>query len=376
MTGYVDPDRPLSLYVHVPFCVRKCSYCAFYSEPCGVWNGEVLDRYTDLVSSQISSFLSLYRHPFDTVFIGGGNPGILGVDRLARILSCASRFGKWRECTVEFNPEQVSLGLAALSPWITRISVGIQSLNADMLSFLGRNSSLGENLRALDILSSLGIPFNTDIITAVPGFTVGDTLCDISRTASFGPDHVSFYCLSYEEGTRMWDNRHLASEEEEAECLREGWKLLSSLGYEHYEISNFARDGAFCQHNLNYWKLGQYIGFGPSSESSLGYRKVVGIRYEQDLASYLEKPVASVEHLDAREAEEEFLMVSLRTKWGVDKAGYRDRFSRSFDQRFSKAVAQLDPCLYLDDEASFRLTEEGFLILDHIVLKLFMCVID
>lgn len=376
MTGYVDTSRPLSLYVHVPFCARKCSYCAFYSEPCGLWNVDMLDRYTDLVSSQITEFLSVYRHAFDTVFIGGGNPGILGVDRLARILSCASRFGTGRECTVEFNPEQISAGLSGLKPWITRISVGIQSLDRDMLSFLGRNSSLDENLRALDTLCSLGIPFNTDIITAVPGFLVEDTLCDIRKTVSFNPDHISFYCLSYEEGTKMWENRHLADEDEEAACLREGWKLLSSLGYEHYEISNFARNGAYCLHNLNYWSLGQYIGFGPSSESSLGYGSVVSARYDQTLASYLEKPAASVEHLEAGEAEEEFLMVSLRTKWGVDKAVYNDRFAHSFDRRFAKAVAQLDPCLYRDDRERFCLTEDGFLVLDHIVLKLFMCVID
>ena len=371
MIGFLDLSKPLSLYVHIPFCMSKCSYCAFYSVSSLHWDEDILDKYADVVSKQISSFLENYKKPFDTVFIGGGNPGVLGPKRLLKILESAYSYGRGRECSIEVNPEQIPNMIGFIKPYVTRISIGIQSMDSAMLSFLGRNSTEKENLDALSILSGQDIPFNADIITGVPGFPVDNTLSDIRIVSSFNPAHISFYCLSYEEGTKMWNNRHLADEDAEASCLRLGWDLLGSLGYEHYEISNFARNQAYCLHNLNYWHLGQYLGFGPSAESSFGYEKAVSMRYDQDVFSYISLPKPYYEHLSPEQTEEEFLMVALRTKWGIDKREYKKRFSFSFDEKFSIAINSLDESLFKNDEKSFRLTEEGFLFSDMIVLKLF-----
>ncbi len=376
MIEFIDLFRPLSLYVHIPFCMSKCSYCAFYSVSSYYWDDEILDKYTDLVSKQISSFLEDYKKPFDTVFIGGGNPGVLGPKRLLKILESAYSYGRGRECSIEVNPEQIPSIIGFIKPYVTRISIGIQSMDSFMLSFLGRNSTKKENLDALSILSSQDIPFNADIITGVPGFPVANTLSDIRIVSSFNPAHISFYCLSYEEGTKMWNKRHLADEEVETSCLRLGWNLLESLGYEHYEISNFARNREYCLHNLNYWHLGQYVGFGPGAESSFGYEKAISMRYDQDVFSYISFPHPDYEHLSSKQTEEEFLMVALRTKWGIDKKEYEKRFSSSFDEKFSLAIKSLDESLFQSDENSFHLTKEGFLFSDRIVLKLFGCLID
>lgn len=376
MINFIDLSKPLSLYVHIPFCVSKCSYCAFYSVSSLHWNGDILNKYTDLVSKQISSFLENYKKPFDTVFIGGGNPGVLGAKRLLKIFESAFTYGRARECSLEVNPEQIPDVIGFIKPYVTRISIGIQSMDSSMLSFLGRNSTRKENLDALEILCDNAVPFNADIITGVPGFPVDKTLSDINLVSSFNPSHISFYCLSYEEGTKMWNKRNLADEEVETSCLRHGWDLLESLGYEHYEISNFARKKAYCLHNLNYWQLGQYVGFGPSAESSFGYERAVSMRYDQDVFSYISSPDPDFEFLSPKETEEEFLMVALRTKWGIDKKEYEKRFSYSFDQKFSSTINSLDESLFQSDEKSFHLTEEGFLFSDRIVLKLFGCLID
>ena len=159
MRRFIDQKRPLSLYVHVPFCSRKCSYCAFYSVPSSECGGKDMERYHEIVTRQIMGIREEFPHAFDTIYIGGGNPGMLGPERLASLLREAEFLGMPKEVTVELNPEQVTNEMIrTIRPYVTRISIGIQSLDDDMLSSLGRNSTRKRNLEALSILRAVAGP--------------------------------------------------------------------------------------------------------------------------------------------------------------------------------------------------------------------------
>ena len=212
----LDPSRPLSLYIHVPFCTRKCDYCAFYSIPLSTAEPGWIDRYVSVILAEIGALSKEWGKPFHTVFIGGGNPGVLGYGNLRRILEKAEENGMPEEVTAEINPENVTPELRELSDVLTRVSVGIQSMDDEVLRRLGRNASREDNIRALELLSSMPFRWNADIITAVPGESIGRTLKDIEEVASYNPGHISFYCLTFEEGTPLIARETPVGEEEDS----------------------------------------------------------------------------------------------------------------------------------------------------------------
>ena len=328
-----------------------------------------IGKYAERTIESIERLTAEYDKPFHTVFIGGGNPGTLGRERLGSILRAALVHGRPEECTSEINPEDLTEDFISIDA-IDRISVGIQSMDDSVLRTLGRNASGDDNRRALKMLSESGRRFNADIITAVPGESVDTALRDISCIAEYGAGHISYYCLAFEEGTPLASRMRPVDEDLEIEFLRKGWKHLSDLGYRHYEVSNFALPGQECLHNKVYWELGQYIGIGPGAESSIGWERAVSLREPEDLRSYNEGQNGTGCRLTADETEEEFLLTSLRTAEGIDKDLYSLRFGRSFDGRYAEAIASLDSSLYRDSSASFSLTEDGFMLLDTIILTL------
>ena len=368
----LDRSRPLSLYLHVPFCASKCDYCAFYSVSRSSVPDDAIERYMRIILSEIHALSSEWGRPFHTIFIGGGNPGILGYDRLRSMLEAACADGLPEECTIELNPESVTDEVESLRPYLTRVSVGIQSLDEGALKVLGRNTSVEWNQKALETLSRTSLDFNADIMTAIPGIDVDVTLSDIRRIASYGPDHISLYCLTFEEGTPLVARAVPIGEEAEAEALTASWELLRDLGYRHYEVSNFARNGKECLHNRLYWELGQYIGFGPGAESSVGYRTVVSMRENEDIMSYLSKPELTCYELSAEESEEEYLLTALRTDTGILKGEYRSRFGKDFDTVYGDRMKRLREGDYRNDEERFSVTERGFLSLDRIILEMVM----
>ena len=368
----LDQERPLSLYIHVPFCASKCSYCAFYSLPLSSAGNDAVERYTDFIKAEISALSREWKKPYHTVFIGGGNPGILGYRRLKEMLSIACENGKPEEVTIEINPENVNDEIMMLDGLLTRVSVGIQSLDEKTLRTLGRNASAEAARKALSVLSGLPFDFNADIITAVPGQSIGSSLHDIEEIASYGPGHISLYCLTFEEGTPLARQLVPLDGDEEADFLTSCWKLLGELGYRHYEISNFAKPGKECLHNKVYWNLGQYIGLGPSAESSTGWTSVISSRENEELESYLRNPSFNSTRLSLDETIEEYLMTRLRTKWGIDKAEFSSRFAKDFDRLFSSSVRRLDESWCRNSAERFVLTREGVLVLNKVLLTLFM----
>ncbi len=368
----LDRSRDVSLYIHIPYCYRKCDYCAFYS----IEDHKTSDEYFSVLMRQIDVITEDLKKPFHTIFIGGGNPGVLGNERLLEIAASACRYGRPHEFTTELNPESVSADTVRLTEYFDRISIGVQSFSDDVLKILGRNASAKTAHRALEILSDIkrskDIRLNGDIITSVPGSSYERTLSDIRTLNSFGVDHISLYSLSLEEGTPLAGRVLPLDEESDRICLEKSWEILKDLGFEHYEVSNFARPGARSLHNSVYWQLGQYIGLGPSAESSLGWKKCISLRQKDSVEEYLSDPSFDAYLLSAGELGEEFLLTSLRTSDGIDKMNYSMRFDEDFDERFSSFITDLDPSWYINTAEKFALTEDGFMLLDRIILALAM----
>ena len=366
----LDYSRPLSLYIHIPFCLKKCDYCAFYSLEAKSLDENTIEKYVSLLLKEIAAINKVWKKPYYTVFVGGGNPGVIGYSNLKKILEAAAEYGVAEEVTIEINPENVTSEILSLQPYLNRVSVGIQSMNPKTLKCLGRNTTRDINLRALNVLSSSGMNFNVDLMTCIPGSTVEDTLLDIDEVVKYNPNHISFYSLTFEEGTPLVDRCVPIEEEKEIEHLVKGWERLKNYGYEHYEISNFSKPGKASKHNKVYWTLGQYIGLGPTAESSIGYECVVSMRNKENLFDYLADPAFDCIRLSKDETEEEFLLTSLRIKDGINKNEYRNRFGCDFTERYSSGISMLEENDYIDTEEVFSLKEEGMMRLDSIILRL------
>lgn len=376
ISRYLEPDRPVSLYIHIPFCTTKCGYCAFYSLPQNACRDDDMSRFLDVLSRQLEALVENLGRPFHTVYIGGGNPGLIGASRIASLLTTAFRYGRPVECSMEINPETLDESFALLLGKVNRFSVGIQSFDGRHLGTLGRNADTAACRKALDLLvdfrNEAGTLFNADLMTNIPRQSLEDALGDIDTLVSWQPDHISLYSLTFEEGTRLMEQEVPAGEDEEADMLNALWSHLDGLGYEQYEVSAFARDGHYCAHNLVYWNLGQYIGLGPGAESSVGYSSMVSSRESESLDGYLSDPSFRSVRLSRQEAVEEYLMTCLRTRWGLDKEEFSTRFSSSFDDMFSSAVSTLEPEWYHDGPDRFSLTRDGIMVLNRILLALFL----
>lgn len=379
MIELLDLGKPLSLYIHVPFCHSKCGYCAFYSIANDEINKDIVDSYFNIIIKKLEALNDEYKRPYYSIFIGGGNPGFLGYERLFQILKLAQKNGNAEEVTIEINPEYINEKIRILFPYLNRISVGIQSFDDMKLKVLERNTNRSANEKAMSVLSKLkkehDFAINADLICCVPSETVKTTINDIDILTSYPIDHISLYALSFEEGTRLIEKEKPLDEGLQLSILENAWNLLKEKGFEHYEVSNFAKNGKYCLHNLVYWNLGQYIGIGPSAESSLGYKQVYSLREKETLSEYIKDQSFYIEKLNSLELEEEYLITTLRTCNGIDKKIYKNRFNKDFDAAYSSVIKDLDKEYYENDKEMFSVTEKGFLMLDSIIFSLF-CSID
>ncbi|MBP5163622.1 MAG: coproporphyrinogen III oxidase family protein [Spirochaetales bacterium] len=359
-----DFSKDLSLYIHVPFCISKCDYCAFYSVPC--LSDEALDAYTARLVAEIEEVCSrMEGRPFTTAFIGGGNPGCLGAERLGRIVRSVCANGRPSEFSTEMNPESLSESFFSLfDGGLTRLSMGVQSLDPEALRFLGRNADLERTRRGLELSQKLksvsGCTLSYDLITCLGDWH--DELSDVENITSFYPsDHLSVYALTLEEGTPLYRRKpDLPDSDRQYEILKGIWELLEGKGFEHYEVSNFARAGFRCEHNCRYWAYRQYLGLGPGAASTafapdgrvsrLGFGASAAGYIGSGLFAGFEKEV-----LSDKEACEELVLMGMRYKGGLDLSRVEEFSGVSVERA-------IDPGL-VGSLGGFRL-EGGFLVPD------------
>lgn len=384
MNLFPSLSKEQSLYIHIPFCTTCCSYCAFYSEPKEQWvdyQQAYLDRLLKeivAVENDVSSF--------DTIFIGGGNPGSLTADQLSALLSAAQRTRKSREVTIEMNPETFSEAFFPLfeQKLVTRLSIGIQSMDDSILTRLQRGATVQTNLNAIALAQRAreryGIDLSFDLMVALPGQSTAMARSDILQLLDLcDVEHLSLYCLTVEEGTvlaRQVSESELSvmDEDQQMEMLFALWDTLHKHGFSHYEVSNFAKNDRRCNHNMHYWKLGNSIGLGSSAASTLMVNdSFYHMSQIQGLSEYAKNPLFSgyeKETLTEQQRLEEYVMMALRTDRGIDKTYVQETWNIHFDRQFGKAIASLDHMWYVDNKQFFVLTEHGFMVLDEIVLRI------
>jgi oxygen-independent coproporphyrinogen-3 oxidase len=374
------------LYIHIPFCRRKCPYCDFYS----------LAGAEHLLPCYVSSLLSHLRQwslsvpsrtPFDTVFFGGGTPSLLSPEAVGSLLTGADHlFGldSNAEISLEANPGTLSLEKLRgyRSAGVNRLSLGGQSFRAENLAFLGRIHGPAEIAESLDWARRAGFDnLGLDLMFGFSGQTCGELLEDLHQAVALGPSHLSLYGLTVEEGTPFAERQSrgedlTADDEEWAAMFVAADDFLGRHGFSHYEISNYARPGRECHHNLLYWRRLPYLGIGAGAHTFLdvGY----GERWAapDDLERYFsrleegENPSVRLEGFTREQAMQETLYLGLRTAEGVSEAGFHRRFGAGVGESFPAALRRLHGALRLDG-GRWRIAGEHWLLYNRLVREFF-----
>jgi oxygen-independent coproporphyrinogen III oxidase len=379
-----NPDFPVSLYVHVPFCADKCLYCDFYSVPRQSValhaQGEVVAR----TIRQLQEFYDAVGRPsrVATVYVGGGTPSALQPEDFSSLMGALEGTG-CAEWTVETNPESVDAVFLdrCKAAGVTRLSVGIQTLRDEQLRLMRRPATRSQTMTALDLLGrDWPGELNLDFIAGIPGQTVHDVEEDLAELASRRPQHFSLYQLTRETGTLLdrlvrQGKVRLNIPETDEELWFAGSDFLQSEGYMHYEVSNFALPGKESRHNLRYWHMEPYFGAGPGAVSTVPGSLAGGVLGKPDLAEAavvrLSNPKSlapaepEIEVLSARDFLLENLMMGLRLADGIPVDQLQSRFGRGFEELFPGLWERwMADGAALPVQSHLRLTPRGMLILD------------
>lgn len=367
------------IYVHVPFCAAPCGYCRFYKR---VPTGDDIREYVKICSRELElladspGFL-----PPDTIFWGGGTPSILPESAFEKLAGAFGRFTKPREWTIEVSPSTISREKLSLykQAGVTRISLGVQSFDEGVLRSLGRAHSLKSTLEAIDAVAETGFDnFSIDLIFGAKGQTEEMWRADLRRAAKCPVNHISAYCLEFENGTSFCggipEGDEIQKREREGDFFEIAMDELPALGFKQYEISNYARPGGECLHNLSTWNMAQWVGIGPSAASQFG-----GFRYRNSpnfskWKSCVESGKFAREDIVVLDDEEMFssaLIFGLRMGVGVDMDILGMRFPRADRQRYEKPLEFLSSEGLIErDGARVRLTRSGKMLADSVAVEL------
>lgn len=365
-----------ALYIHIPFCRRKCAYCNFYSI---AYDRSLAGAYIDVICGQIERL----EKPVSTIFIGGGTPTVLETADIKRLLRSISRklAGSGREFSIEANPESLNgekLDLF-LDEGVNRLSIGVQSFSDVKLKKLGRTHNAKKAIDAVTLSKKKGFDnLNIDLIFGSPEETFSDCMVEFKRAVELPVAHISCYCLTYEKGTPIFDAKKRgkiipADEDHSARMYSYAMEYLPAQGFKHYEVSNFAKKGFECVHNLNYWSNNEYIGFGVSAVSYLdGVRR----RHVTDIMKYIKKTtdgestVVSAERLAGERRGKETAAVKIRTAEGISFNWFKKKTGYDFLRIEADAVRRLSDAGLIRDKktrgagSGIALTKKGFLFCD------------
>ena len=372
---FLTDKKSVGLYLHIPFCQKKCAYCDFYS---AFYGDKALDNYTKALISQIKNWGGRLCRPLvDTVYFGGGTPSLLG-ERIIPIIGAVREFYEVRknaEITLEINPagDSEKVLSAAKKAGVNRLSVGAQSGGNETLSLLGRTHTAEDTLNTVKTARELGFNnISLDLMIGLPDSNLSTLKADLDFVLSANPEHISAYILKTEKNTlffKMRDTLNLPDEDQTAEQYLFMCRYLEENGFLHYEISNFAKSGFEGKHNLKYWHCEEYLGIGPSAHSFLEGERFY---YPRDSRAFLngEPPVSDGEG----GGEEEYIMLALRLKEGLCFKKYRERFGKDLNDGIKKAALPLkDAGLLNINNDSISLTDRGMLLSNSIITNLLEC---
>ena len=379
-TDILQGRKDLLLYVHIPFCVRKCDYCDFLSGPVGELERE---QYVHALCKEIALHKDMAKsYVIRSIFFGGGTPSILKEEQITKIMRTIRRtflIDEDAEITIECNPGTVTKEKARCYRrlGINRISIGLQSTQNYELKSIGRIHTYDEFLDSYYIFRECGFSnINIDLMSALPGQSLDSYKETLDRVIHLEPEHISAYSLILEEGTRLYD-RVLAEKkkgisslpDEETERVMDlvTREKLEDAGYKRYEISNYAKSGYHCRHNIGYWKRTPYLGVGIGAASLIEESRFNKIRDREEYVSRLEKNhlvlndvCEEITPLTVEEQMEETMFLGLRMIEGIQKATFLENFHVPVEEVYGKALQKLEiEALLEQDDKSIWLTETG-----------------
>ena len=375
--------KELELYVHIPFCVRKCAYCDFLSAPADTQERTLyIDALTEEIRARKNDF-NAYR--VSTIFLGGGTPSILEGDDSARIFRALQEnfdISDDAEITMEVNPGTVTEEKAA--SWrksgVNRLSIGLQSADDRELKMLGRIHTYREFLDTWKIVREAGFEnVNVDLISAIPGQNLRSWSETLRKVADLGPEHISAYSLIVEEGTPFYERygdgsgededkgNHLPplpDEDTEREIYKATEKILAEYGYHRYEISNYAKTGYECRHNLGYWERKEYLGLGLGASSLISECRFHNTADMERYLRFYENAgtgiCEDIEHLSVEDQMEEFMFLGLRKTVGISVDDFRKAFGKEIREVYGEQMRKLEEQRLIEYSGNrVRLTERG-----------------
>ena len=364
--------KNLSIYIHIPFCVKKCVYCDFLSfgadDPQINRSGAVRKAYVQSICRELLSYKSISKdYIVRTIFIGGGTPSILLPGEIMNILATLRSIFKVDEAaeiTIEVNPGTLTAIKAAeyLDAGINRMSIGLQSAHNDELAMLGRIHTYEQFLASYQTARDAGFRnINIDLISAIPGQTLHSYLDTLERVLKCRPEHISSYSLIVEDGTPLAEDTELLAKLPDEEADREMYeatrKVLEMSGYKRYEISNYAKPGYECRHNIVYWTMDEYIGLGIGAASFFNQRQAL------DTIRHIDETV------DVDTLMEEYVIFGLRMTRGISAADFYDRFGHSLYDVYGDVIRSYVASGHMKDEKGMVfLTRKGIDVSNRILV--------
>ena len=358
----------LELYIHIPFCIRKCRYCDFLSAPA---DGETRARYVGALCNEIKQRGKEYPdYILSSIFVGGGTPTSLETEQLSEIFETVS--GSFdilpdAEITVECNPGTLTYEkLTALKKaGVNRLSIGLQSALPDELKTLGRIHSYEDFEKNYFLAREMGFDnINVDIMQSLPGQTLEKAVKTLEKVIALEPEHISVYSLIVEEGTPFYKEygNHpelLPDEDTEREIYWKSAEILEKSGFGHYEISNYAKPGCECRHNIGYWTGTEYLGVGTGAASFIGKERFSN---DSDLVSYIKtgNKHIDIQKLEPEELMSEYMILGLRMVKGVSISEFERRFGKTLQDEYGEIIERFTELELLETEGGFlRLTKRG-----------------
>ena len=365
------------IYVHIPFCKSKCRYCDFASFPDKMYLAE---SYMACVYREMAKRKDeLKDYIFDTVYIGGGTPSVIDENYIAMLMASVRknfRLKDGAEITIEINPGTISAKKIDVYKkcGINRFSVGLQTAIDSQLADIGRIHTLNEFVTCARLLK--GENFSADVMIGLKNQTADDVCKTIEVASAFGASHISMYALTPEDGTPIYSdylNGELPDGDEVAALYDAGCAKLEELDFARYEVSNFSKKGKESRHNLNYWKRGEYIGFGVSASSCIN-----NVRFTNtyDLDEYFKCilsdnfAVIDRQEIDKDGQEEEYIMLALRTARGIDLDEYKKLFGCNFTEKYKDAIKKVESFVE-SDGAFFRIKDDSLFVQNSIIVEFF-----
>ncbi len=352
-----------SVYVHIPFCRQKCFYCSFCSYP----KLELKDIYISNLLKEIET--RYQKEQIQTLYIGGGTPSLIDYSQLSQIIS-KFKLKEDSEITIEANPESTTREWlkGIFDAGINRLSFGVQSFDDKLLKIIGRKHTVKQVFDVISTAREIGFKnINIDLIYGLPTQTMADFSVSVITACEIGVEHISSYGLKIEKGSKFYKKKpeNVPDEEIQADMYLKLCEIAKKYGYQHYEISNFAKKGFESNHNINYWNAQNYYGFGCAAS---GFEGNTRYTHEKGIEKYIKNPLKLVEEeiLDKQTKLEENIFLGFRKAEGINVLEINKNFEIDFEKRYSDILKKYKKYLR-KTEKGYALTDEGFLLSNYIL---------